>query len=107
MKSQPCSTILKALADETRSRIVRELLGKPLTVGELTARTGATQYNVSKHLRILREAGVVTTSKVGKMVECSLEPAFRKQAGASGDALDFGCCTFRFSENIPLRVKGK
>ena len=107
MKPQPCSTILKALSDETRCRIVRELLGKPLTVSELTERTGATQYNVSKHLRILREAGVVMTAKVGKTVECSLEPAFRKQAGTSGDALDFGCCTFRFSENVPLRVKTK
>jgi DNA-binding transcriptional ArsR family regulator len=107
MKDQPCSTVLKALADETRCRIVRELLDQSLTVSELTVRTGATQYNVSKHLRVLREAGVVRSSKVGKTVECSLEPAFRQRAGRSEAGLDFGCCTFRFEENAPLRVKRK
>ena len=50
--------MLKALADDTRWALVTELLRRPSTVTELTDRLHATQYNVSKHLRILREAGV-------------------------------------------------
>ena len=48
--------MLKALADETRWRAVKELPAGPLTVNELSYRLGASQYNISKHLRILREA---------------------------------------------------
>jgi DNA-binding transcriptional ArsR family regulator len=107
MKAQPCSTVLKALADDTRCRIVRELLAKSLTVGELTERTGATQYNVSKHLRVLREAGVIQTTKVGKMVECSLVETFRKQVKQGSNTLDFGCCTFSFTESVPLKIRTK
>jgi len=48
--------MLKALGDPTRWRIVRELLKGTCTLGVLTNRLDATQYNVSKHVRILREA---------------------------------------------------
>ena len=107
MKAQTCTAVLKALADETRCRIVRELLEKPLTVTELTERTGATQYNVSKHLRVLREAGVVQMTKMGKTVECSLDKDFHQEMGKPGSTLDFGCCTFRFTENVPLKIRKK
>src|SRR5262245_35439077 len=56
MAQQKCIPKLKALADQTRWAIVGELLHKPRTVSELTERLHVSQYNVSKHLRILREA---------------------------------------------------
>ncbi len=87
--------MLKALADETRWRIVRELLQRTLTVSELTERLGATQYNVSKHVRILREAGIVTTQKRGKNLNCTVDPELKQQI-ARKKQLDLGCCTFRF-----------
>ncbi|MBC8001528.1 MAG: winged helix-turn-helix transcriptional regulator [Opitutaceae bacterium] len=96
MKQQACIPMLKALADETRWRLVRELLKAPRTVGELTERLNVTQYNVSKHLRILREAGIVETLKNGKHVNCSVAEEFRKQIARRKDGLDLGCCTFRF-----------
>jgi len=95
-KTVNCAPILKALADETRWQIVRELLDEPLTVTELTKRVKATQYNVSKHVRILREAGIVSTRKEGKHVRCSVEDAFRLKMTQKKDQLDLGCCTFRF-----------
>ena len=58
-RPQPCIPLLIALADETRWRLVRELLARPLTVTQLTARLDVSQYNVSKHLRILQQAGIV------------------------------------------------
>jgi len=91
-----CIRILKALADETRWRIVRELLQRTLTVTELTERVGATQYNVSKHLRVLREAGIVTTEKEGKNLNCTVDPELKQKIARNKNQLDLGCCTFRF-----------
>lgn len=88
--------MLKALADETRWRIVRELLAAPLTVGELTEHLDVTQYNVSKHVRILREAGILETERDGKHVECRVAEDFRKRLAKGGNVLDLGCCSFRF-----------
>ncbi len=88
--------MLKALADETRWRIVRELLARPLTVGELVGRLDVSQYNVSKHVRILREAGILETERDGKHVECRVTGDFRKRLARGGNVLDLGCCSFRF-----------
>ena len=95
-KKVNCVPILKALADPTRWQIVRELLDETLTVTEITKRVHATQYNVSKHVRILREAGIVRTEKNGKHVKCSVEEEFRLKMAEKRDQLDLGCCTFRF-----------
>jgi DNA-binding transcriptional ArsR family regulator len=91
-----CIPVLKALADETRWRIVRELLRKTLTVSELTEQLEANQYNISKHLRILREAGIVTTEKDGKNLNCTIDPDLKQKISGNKNQLDLGCCTFRF-----------
>jgi DNA-binding transcriptional ArsR family regulator len=95
-RDNECIPFLKALSDETRWRIVRELLQRTLTVSELTERLGATQYNVSKHLRILREAGVVTTEKDGKNLLCTVDPELKQKIARNKNQLDLGCCSFRF-----------
>jgi len=91
-----CIPVLKALADETRWRIVRELLKKSLTVSELTQRLRVNQYNVSKHLRILREAGIVTAEKQGKNLHCAVDPEMKQKIARNKNQLELGCCTFRF-----------
>lgn len=88
--------MLKALGDETRWRIVQQLLKRTLTVSELTQRLEVTQYNVSKHLRILREAGIVTTEKEGKNLNCTVGPELKRTIARNKKQLDLGCCTFRF-----------
>ncbi len=88
--------MLKALADETRWRIVRELLSAPRTVGDLVEQLDVSQYNVSKHVRILRDAGILETKRDGKYVECRVAEGFRKQLTRNQSVLDLGCCTFRF-----------
>ena len=98
MKTQACIPMLKALADETRWRIVRELLSGPLTVSQITDRLGASQYNVSKHLRILQHAGIVRKRRIGKLVECEVTPAFQQRIAKNKKQLDLGCCTFRFDQ---------
>jgi DNA-binding transcriptional ArsR family regulator len=47
------------LAEPTRRRILDLLLERPRPVGELVAQLGLTQPGTSKHLRVLREAGLV------------------------------------------------
>ncbi|MDG5803558.1 metalloregulator ArsR/SmtB family transcription factor [Streptomyces ossamyceticus] len=49
-----------ALADPTRRRMLGLLLGRPRLVGDLARELQMSQPRVSKHLRVLREAGLVT-----------------------------------------------
>jgi len=56
----------RVLGDATRLGILRILLeGGELSVGEIVARTGATQANVSKHLGVLLRAGIVARRQEG------------------------------------------
>jgi len=57
------STTLDVLAEPTRRRILDVLLDGPQPVGELTTRLGLSQPGTSKHLRVLREAGLVDVSR--------------------------------------------
>ncbi|WP_239104137.1 ArsR/SmtB family transcription factor [Microbispora corallina] len=53
------SSTFDVLAEPTRRRILDLLLERPRMVGELTERLGLTQPGTSKHLRVLRDAGLV------------------------------------------------
>src|SRR5688572_4064075 len=65
MSKMDCTDILKALADRSRMRIVKALLAEPRGVNELSEALDISQYNISKHLRILREAGIVEVEPDG------------------------------------------
>lgn len=56
----------RLLADPTRRRILRLLAGGERTVSEIVARFDVTQPAISKHLRALREAGLVHERRDGK-----------------------------------------
>jgi DNA-binding transcriptional ArsR family regulator len=51
------------LAEPTRRRILDQLLDRPRTVGDLVATLNVSQPSISKHLRVLRDAGVVAANK--------------------------------------------
>src|SRR5476651_928195 len=89
-------TALKALADRSRLRIVRTLLDHALTVNDLSERLGISQYNVSKHLRILREAGLVEATKMANRREYAIPSQHRGQS--EKPVLDLGLLLFRFDE---------
>jgi DNA-binding transcriptional ArsR family regulator len=95
MPAKDCTDVLKALADRTRQRIVKTLLGADLGVNELTEQLGLSQYNTSKHLRVLKEAGIVDVRALGQRREYFIATTFRKRVEQGGITLDFGCCTFR------------
>ena len=98
MKSDECLPALRALADPTRQKLVKLLLAEPRHVNALAEAIGTPQYNISKHLRILREAGIVVAERSGKEVICEVEPDFRAKLREGGWSLDLGCCSFRFEE---------
>jgi ArsR family transcriptional regulator, arsenate/arsenite/antimonite-responsive transcriptional repressor len=64
--------IFKALGDRSRIRILKMLEVRPLCVCEITAILGFGQSSVSRHLGILRDAGLVIDEKDGLWVNYSL-----------------------------------
>jgi DNA-binding transcriptional ArsR family regulator len=95
VQGQDCVTALRALGEETRVRIVALLLEGPRDVGAIAESLGVSQYNVSKHLRVLREAGLLEVEKEGRVRRYALPEAIRRDA-AAGRVLDLGCCSFQF-----------
>jgi DNA-binding transcriptional ArsR family regulator len=98
MPKKDCIDILKALADRSRMRIVKTLLADAHGVNDLAGRLKLSQYNVSKHLRILKQAGIVDVQPVGARREYFIVKAFRERLKKEGNVLDFGCCSFRFDQ---------
>jgi DNA-binding transcriptional ArsR family regulator len=64
-----------ALSDPTRRGILELLGDDPATIGELAERFGLTLNGVKKHVRVLEDADLVITEKVGRARECRLGPA--------------------------------
>jgi len=93
-----CIAALKALGEETRLRILRQLFKEQLSVNEISERLKVSQYNVSKHLRIMREAGLLQTEKQGKQRLYTVSPGFKSHVKADQNILDLGCCTFRLDK---------
>jgi DNA-binding transcriptional ArsR family regulator len=56
----------EVVAEPARRQILDQLLAGACTVGELVSATGLSQPNTSRHLRILREAGLVESRAVGQ-----------------------------------------
>lgn len=75
---------LKAMAHPVRLKILCSLSRKEACVKELVAMLGTTQSNTSQHLRILKDAGVVSVTRVDShsfyRITC---PATHKIIGAS------------------------
>lgn len=61
-----------ALSSVTRLRILRMLVERPMCVNAITERLGVSQPSVSQHLRILRNAGLVSGNRSGCRIHYSL-----------------------------------
>ncbi|WP_017237910.1 ArsR/SmtB family transcription factor [Streptomyces sp. SS] len=66
--------LLRVLGDPLRLRIVTLLARETLCTTHLVEETGARQTNLSNHLRVLREAGVVETEPCGRFTYYRLNP---------------------------------
>lgn len=65
MDMNAASDLLRLLGDETRLRLLRLLAQESLNVSELTAILGVAQSGVSRHLGLLKDAGLVTEQRSG------------------------------------------
>lgn len=78
---RPLARVFTALGDEHRQRIL--LLfehGERLNVSQIARASPLSRTAVSHHLRVLREAGVLRSEKVGKEVYFRLDRAFLTQS---------------------------
>ena len=66
--------VLRALADESRRMMLETLTGGPATAGELAALLPIARPGVSRHLRVLREAGLVEVRQEAQRRVYSLRP---------------------------------
>jgi DNA-binding transcriptional ArsR family regulator len=75
--------VFAALADSTRRGILETLSnGGDVAVSELAAPHDMSLPGFLKHLKVLEDAGLVTRSKEGRVVSCTLEAQPMKQASA-------------------------
>ena len=62
----------RVIGEPMRIRLLDALRDGPLTVNELTEVLGASQQNVSKHVGVLAQAGIVARERAGNHVRCSI-----------------------------------
>jgi DNA-binding transcriptional ArsR family regulator len=66
------ATVFKAIADPTRRDILRLLRERGRTVGEIAANFRTSRPGISRHLRVLRNAGLVVSRRQGTNRICDL-----------------------------------
>jgi len=94
------AAVLAAASDPARFAVLKLLAdGTSLSVGELAAKLGRTQDNLSKHLRALRDARLVRVIPApdgdGRKTHHDIHPMFRTRDAAGKTILDFGTVLFR------------
>lgn len=72
--------VFGALSDPTRRRIVERLARRSLTVGEIAADFKISQPAISKHVRVLEDAGLLERRIEGRVHYCSLSPEAMESA---------------------------
>ncbi|MFE9647751.1 ArsR/SmtB family transcription factor [Streptomyces sp. NPDC006365] len=89
--------LIRVLADPLRLQIVTLLAKEMLCTTHLVEETGARQTNLSNHLRVLREAGVVETEPCGRFTYYRLKPDV--VAGLAGQFADLAESARTAAEN--------
>jgi ArsR family transcriptional regulator len=93
------AALLCVAADPVRWRLLAALAGGTRCVCELQPAAGVTAPALSHHLKVLREAGLVTATRRGRWIDYALAPdaADRLRAAlpvtAGTDTVTAGCCT--------------
>ncbi len=90
-KAKQIADVLAGFAEPTRLRIVDALRAGSKNVTELGKLLGVEIVNVSHHLGVLKQAGLVQDQKVGRHVVYSLPPAVFQEDG-DGAVVDLGWC---------------
>ncbi|MEM9402079.1 MAG: metalloregulator ArsR/SmtB family transcription factor [Pseudomonadota bacterium] len=79
MKNDSLSAVLSALSDDTRRSMLSRLARREHNVSALTQEYAVSQPAISKHLRILEKAGLVTRTKSGRETIVRIDPGPLRQ----------------------------
>ena len=109
------SLLLKAIADETRMKILTLLLKHNYCVRALARNLELTEATISQHLKVLREAGLIFGEKRGYFMHYDVERAVLRELAGEIEALaaiEREVCTpenggCRASEQKKCHVKSK
>lgn len=71
----PLSLTLSALADPTRRAILARLTQGEASVGEIAAPFSISQPAISKHLKVLEQAGLIRRGRAAQWRPCRIDPA--------------------------------
>ncbi|HZV65431.1 MAG TPA: metalloregulator ArsR/SmtB family transcription factor [Telluria sp.] len=82
MQADSLSAVFSALADPTRRAILARLGSGDLNVTELAKPFAMSQPAISKHLKVLESAGLISRGRAAQSRPCRLEAAPLKQAAA-------------------------
>ena len=96
MDEKVYSKYFKAFGEPSRLKILRILSAKPLTVNEIVDAIDLSQSTVSRHLGVLREAGILSDQRDGQQVIYTLNK----------DAVE-ACCTSFCDCLEPPKKRGK
>jgi DNA-binding transcriptional ArsR family regulator len=72
--------VREVICEPTRTQIVRVLSAGPISVGDLASILDRSKSATSQHLRVLRDGGIVSARRRGRVVMYSLTPAPMVQA---------------------------
>lgn len=98
-----CADILRALGDKTRLAVLQALLEGPAHVGELMSSLQVEQSLLSHHLKVLRDAGLVSATRQGKAVLYQLAPGIA--IAQRKECLDLECCQIVFKPASPKKSR--
>lgn len=98
-QSEQCAEKLKALSEPLRLRIIDVLREGPRTVGELAQLLDQEMVNVSHHLGVLYQAGLLKREKQGRFVQYRLD-ANLCDLKTDTPHLDLGCCRLEIPKNL-------
>ncbi|HLQ39115.1 MAG TPA: metalloregulator ArsR/SmtB family transcription factor [Planctomycetota bacterium] len=79
-RSQMLDGVFAALADRTRRSMVARLARGPATIGELGEPFAMTKPAVTKHVKVLERAGLLTRDIQGRIHRCAIDPRPLSQA---------------------------
>ena len=97
LRRSGAAELFKALADETRLKILHALFQKGKCVSDLMGELKLAQSHVSHHLKILKTAGLMHSWRQGhKICYALLDDVRRELSDAKQEALDLGCCQVTF-----------
>ncbi len=98
-QAKRCAKMLSAIAEPHRIRIIECLRAKSMNVTQLAQELEMEIVNVSHHLSVMRDAGLVEFDKEGRFVNYSLHPKVFHNDSNKTTFVELGWCRVEIPHN--------